>query len=106
MTDREAMKMALEALEKDPGPLNAINNAQYFLRQALAQPEQKNSIWVLTREINDYNQDGEYFVAAWNKKPTHEMLKEIMGVQNADHVLAGGGRIKWENEWFYLKEQA
>ena len=43
MTDRESMKFALEALEKDPVPLNAINNAQYFLRQALAQPERE---WV------------------------------------------------------------
>ena len=43
MTDHEAMKMALEALEKDPVPLNAINNAKYFLRQALAQPERE---WV------------------------------------------------------------
>ena len=41
MTTQEAIKFALEALEKDPVPLNAINNAQYFLRQALAQPEQK-----------------------------------------------------------------
>jgi hypothetical protein len=41
VTDREAMKMALEALEKDPVWQNAINNAQYFLRQALAQGQTK-----------------------------------------------------------------
>ena len=40
MTDREAMKLALEALEKDPAPLNAINNAKCFLYSALEQPEQ------------------------------------------------------------------
>ena len=45
MTDREAIKFALEALEKDPVWQNAINNAQYFLRQALAQPEQEPVVW-------------------------------------------------------------
>ena len=39
MTDlRKAAEMALEALEKDPAPLNAINNAKCFLYSALEQP--------------------------------------------------------------------
>jgi len=49
MTDQEAIKFALEALEKDPVPLNAINNAQYFLRQALAQPEQDHGFETLKK---------------------------------------------------------
>lgn len=39
MTKDEALKLALEALEKDPAPLNAINNAKCFLYSALEQPE-------------------------------------------------------------------
>ena len=42
MTDlRKAAEMALKSLEEDPVPLNAINNAQMWLRQELAQPEQE-----------------------------------------------------------------
>lgn len=42
MTDlRKAAEMALEALEKDPVLLNAINNAKCFLFFALAQSEQE-----------------------------------------------------------------
>ena len=71
MTKDEALKLALEALEKDPAPLNAINNAKCFLYSALEQPERK---WVgLTDEeieklgdkhlvnIQEYIGFGEYF---------------------------------------------
>lgn len=69
------------------------------------QTEPKSSIWVLTREINEYDQDGEYFVAAWNEKPTHQMLTELGVPQNSlRRVLNGGGRVEFEHEWFYLKE--
>lgn len=63
------------------------------------------SIWVLTREINQYDQDGEYFVSAWNEKPTHQTLK-LFGVpeNRLRHVLNGGGRVGSENEWFFLKK--
>jgi|GEM_PF-2314930 len=72
----------------------------------LAKPEQAKSIWILTREINQYDQDGEYFVGAWNQKPTHQMLTEL-GVpqKRLRKVLDGGGRVYPEEEWFYLKEQ-
>jgi len=76
------------------------------LRQELAKPEQAKSIWILTREINQYDQDGEYFVGAWNKKPTHQQLTELGVPQDRLHiVLDGGGRVYPEEEWFYLKEQ-
>jgi len=72
----------------------------------LAKPEQHNSIWILTREINQYDQDGEYFVGAWNQKPMHQMLTELGVPQNRlRKVLDGGGRVYPEEEWFYLKEQ-
>lgn len=31
-------------------------------------------MWILTEEFNDYDQHGEYFRAAWNEKPTEEVL--------------------------------
>jgi hypothetical protein len=34
-----AMKQALEALETDPCKENAINNAQFFIKQAIAEAE-------------------------------------------------------------------
>ncbi len=64
------------------------------------------SIWILTRAINEYDQDGEYFVDAWDKKPTHQTLT-LSGVpQNRlRHVLNGGGRVEFEYEWFFLREK-
>ncbi len=63
------------------------------------------SVWVLTREINQYDQDGEYFVAVFENKPHHTQLS-VNGVpQNRlKHVLDGGGRVGIENEWFFLRE--
>ena len=45
MTKDQAIRIALEALEKDPVPLNAINNAKCFLYSALEQPEQEPVAW-------------------------------------------------------------
>jgi hypothetical protein len=75
----------------------------------------KQSIWVLTEEYNDYDQHGEYFVHAWTHKPSREELVS-QGVESSrakckDYlalVLSGGGRITvgeyWENQWYRLKE--
>lgn len=62
-------------------------------------------VWVLTREIDDDNQDGEYFQAVFNLKPTKQQLL-YMGIPSnrLDHVLEGGGRIWIEYEWYYLRE--
>lgn len=63
------------------------------------------TLWVLTREINDHNQDGEYFVAAWRERPDHHQL-HAAGVpfKIMNWVENGGGRKKYEEEWFYLVE--
>ena len=64
------------------------------------------NIFILTREINEYRQDGEYFVAAFKEKPTADQLF-MNGVEEKSikHVLTGGGRTKaMENEWFHLRE--
>ncbi len=63
-------------------------------------------MWILTREINQYDQDGEYFVDAWFDKPSHLQLTELGIPQNRlRHVLDGGGRVGYEYEWFYLREK-
>lgn len=61
-------------------------------------------VWILTREINEYHQDGEYFVAVFSEKPHHAALTENGVPQNRlRHVLNGGGRVGAENEWFFLR---
>lgn len=73
--------------------------------------------WVLTREINQYDQDGEYFVAVFDKKPDLKKMAEVMRSENhgvggdvmdavsfLEHLLSGGGRRGVEDEWYSLSE--
>jgi hypothetical protein len=68
----------------------------------------KPKIWVLTTEYNDYDQHGEYFVAAFLSKPGFDALLEIVGSEKvAERLLAKdstGGRIGVEHQWWYLRE--
>lgn len=71
-------------------------------------------VWILTSENNDYDQHGSYFRAAFEKKPTLKELAEFFAdggsssanvmeaVALLEHILAGGGRRKFEDEWFNL----
>ena len=63
-------------------------------------------MWVVTREINEYNQDGEYFVSAYMDKPTFKQLKELISANDKTigKLTRGGGRQKIEDEWYYLRE--
>ena len=63
-------------------------------------------IYVLTREINEYDQDGAYFETLFFGKPTIDEIKKytINDDDVAKHILNGGGRIKHENTWWYLKK--
>lgn len=72
-------------------------------------------VWVLTREINEYDQDGAYFETVFAEKPTVKAIanyltgKVHMGDVMAalalcEHIIAGGGRIGSESEWFNLEE--
>lgn len=63
-------------------------------------------MWIITREINQYDQDGEYFVSAFIDKPTMEQITDCIGCNKeyGSHLLNGGGRIDKENEWYYLRE--
>lgn len=63
-------------------------------------------MWILTRSINEYDQDGEYFESAWIDKPKKEDLFKIFGGDESliTHLLNGGGRRDLENTWYYLTE--
>lgn len=68
-------------------------------------------IWVLTVEVNDYNQYGEYFCSCWDHKPDKQELFETIDEEGewkekvVDNLLEkGGGRIAVEEMWYSLKE--
>lgn len=63
-------------------------------------------VWVLTSEVNDYNQCGEYFDGVFSAKPTVKMLAEkCVGAETAEYlIVTGGGRRKSEDSWYYLRE--
>jgi hypothetical protein len=68
----------------------------------------QDAIWVLTEEYNDYDQHGQYFVAAWKDKPSITQLMKVEGVSESDakHILQGGGRRGDEYQWYSLLEYA
>ena len=82
--------------------LSALRAAEAKL-ESLKRP--KTSVWVLTREINDYSQDGEYLVKMWADKPTSPVLIAWnVPESKVFHVLNGGGKLDNEDTWFHLKE--
>ena len=65
------------------------------------------SVWVVTREINMYDQDGEYFVAGYIEEPTFADLKKLLPHSSdatVGKLTRGGGREKVEDEWYHLAE--
>jgi len=64
-------------------------------------------MWIVTSEVNDYDQYGEYFVCAFIEKPTKKQLTKSTGFTDESflrHLLKGGGRKKGEGEWYHLTE--
>lgn len=63
-------------------------------------------VWVLTKEVNDYCQYGEYFVAIFQNKPTESQLVSF-GVESylVQHVLSGRDRLNHEDIWYKLSEE-
>jgi len=63
-------------------------------------------VWILQRAINEYNQDGYYYVQVFANKPTRRQLID-QGVESfqADFVLETGGRQDVEYEWWLLTEE-
>jgi hypothetical protein len=65
-------------------------------------------MWVVTRAINTYDQDGVYFVAAYQNKPSFQELKKLLPNEQSDVIKyllrSGGGRMDVEYEWYFLDE--
>jgi len=64
-------------------------------------------MWILTAEWNLYDQMGEYFIDAFLDKPTPEQIQSSLGIiggELVDHILKGGGRLQWEETWYFLRE--
>lgn len=61
-------------------------------------------MWVVTKEYNMYDQEGEYFVAAYHEKPDLYQLKKLLKCDRdfAVHVYDGGGRIGVEDWWYNM----
>jgi hypothetical protein len=70
-------------------------------------------VYILTRQHNDYDQYGEYFVAWFPKRPTATDIQlaiaiddeSIIDGETADHIVSGGGRRDRPNEdvWWHLR---
>jgi hypothetical protein len=71
--------------------------------------------WILTRENNEYDQYGEYFIASFKQKPTRWQLvkalkddNETTLAVNQEYIgllLDGGGRTKdAAYVWYHLRE--
>jgi len=64
-------------------------------------------MWVITRAINQYDQDGDYLVSVFENKPTFQDLSKLLPYESAvtiGKLTRGGGRQKYEGEWYYLSE--
>lgn len=72
------------------------------------------NVFVLTREVNEYNQEGAYFVAVFAERPSVGALAEVLKGYNVpgnlmsaiallERIRNGGGRKDSENEWFVLE---
>lgn len=64
-----------------------------------------NCVWILTSEVNDYDQFGEYFDAVFFHQPTRqELINAGVPFDKVEHILNGGGRVKHDRWWWYLRK--
>lgn len=73
-------------------------------------------IWILTREINEYDQDGSYFVAWFEDIDNIQVVLDVISKYDKyyikkpfsdefiENLKNGGGRLGGEYEWFYLRK--
>ena len=64
-------------------------------------------MWVVTRAINQYNQDGDYLVCVFENKPTFQDLKMVLPNESdvtIGKLTRGGGRQDIEGKWYFLSE--
>ena len=61
-------------------------------------------MWIVTKELNAYDQYGEYFVCVYAQKPTFSQLKNSLGLSDVTtgKLTRGGGREDCEDEWYSL----
>lgn len=65
------------------------------------------SMWIVTMSVNDYNQHGDYFIAAYQDKPTFADLRKLLPHKSDTTIgklTRGGGRQAGEDEWHELTE--
>jgi len=71
-------------------------------------------MYILTREHNLYDQEGEYYVAIFkNIEDVNKKLQEVIEKDNYctyddklhKHIVKGGGRINNEEVWFNLRHE-
>lgn len=76
-------------------------------------------VWVLTYEVNDYDQHGSYFEAVFARHPSLKTLADyfatntvrasigdpMQAVAFLEHLRAGGGRQGVEDTWYNLIEE-
>jgi len=61
-------------------------------------------LYVLTRAINQYDQEGDYFEAVFTEIPSKDKIKELLKCSDkeAEHIIKGGERQETEQEWYIL----
>lgn len=71
------------------------------------------TVWVLTYELVDFDQESDYFLAVFSPKPTLETLAPFINdlpnhmgraIAKLQHILNGGGRMEYEHKWYFLRE--
>lgn len=72
----------------------------------------KEKVWILTSSYNLYDQQGDYFEAAFKEKPTAEAIAkwfekkgEKITEELAQHIANGGDRQDTEHQWYNLIEE-
>ena len=61
-------------------------------------------MFVITREINEYEQEGEYFEGVKSISWTLKELQDRFGDEVGLHLSTGGGRQGTEHTWYNMYE--
>jgi len=57
-------------------------------------------VWIITYEINEYNQEGQYIHRVFQQKPTKNELDDLG--YDGELLLSGGGQKSCEYKWYNL----
>lgn len=64
-------------------------------------------MWIITEEVNDYNQHGRYFYCAFPLRPNKKDLKRVFPNRDEkfiQNLIDGGGRMGREGHWYFLNK--